>query len=52
MKRDTKQKWKIIGGLVLPQEVSRQRIQMTGVKEKEDPYRKCIERERVVFREA
>lgn len=36
---------KIKGDLVLPQEVRRQRIQMTGVKEKEDPYRKCIERE-------
>lgn len=30
---------------MLPQEVGRQRIQMTGVKEKEDPYWKCIERE-------
>lgn len=30
---------------MLPQEVRRQRIQMPGVKEKEDPYRKYIERE-------
>lgn len=41
---------KIKGNWVLPQEVRRQRIHMTGVKEKEDPYRKCIDR--VVFREA
>lgn len=37
---------KIKGDLVLPQEVRRQRIHMTGVEEKEDPYRKCIDRER------
>lgn len=37
---------KIKGELVLPQEVRRLRIQMTGVKvKKEDPYRKCMERE-------
>lgn len=31
---------------MLPQEVRRQRIHMTGVRGKEDPYRKCIDRER------
>lgn len=51
--RDEEKEWsepgskseKMKGVLVLPQEVRRQRIQMTGVKEKENPYRKHIERE-------
>lgn len=42
MSQEAKVKKKIKEDSVLPQE---QEIQMTGEKEKEDPYRKCTERE-------